>query len=132
MRRREPDHRREQLPQDARRQHTQRIDRNIRIVGRPAQVVICGEHALRTADQQLAEERDIAEQRVQCIGGRDGAGEIQTVALGVDPAAGSDAERLAESLQVLDRHPAAAQREIATQCAEGQPVAGQHAENAGE
>src|SRR5262249_15361962 len=113
LRRWKADERREELAQDARGQCAQRVDRHIGVVARSAEPVIRRKHALRAAAEQLSEERDIAEQRIDRIGGRDGALQIEAVALGIDPAAGGDADRLAKGEHVLDRHSAAGQREIA-------------------
>jgi len=77
--------------------------------------------SLRAAAQQLPDDRHIADQRVQGVSGRDGALQFQPVAIDVDPAIGSDPERLAEDQQMLDRHAASAVLEIAPQVLNGRP-----------
>src|SRR6185437_327219 len=101
----------EQLPQKTRRQGAQRIDGNRRILQRPHQAVARGEQAaplLRA--EQLADKRDVAEQRVEEICGDDGALDVDPLLVQVDAAFRRQAERAAERARVVQldqpvRHP---------------------------
>ena len=66
--------------QEARSERAQRVDRDLRVGGGSGDTVIGGEQALSfAAEQQRADHRDVAEDRVQRIGGDDRALQIEPV-----------------------------------------------------
>ena len=96
---------RQEPAQTARRQHAERVDRDLRAGSRAAEPEIGREQALRAAEGR-ADHRDLAEQRIHRIGRRDGAVQLYPVAPGIDPAGRGNADRLAVSQGFsIDRTP---------------------------
>src|SRR3954447_15151290 len=75
---------RQEPAQTPRRQSAERVDRDFRVGSRAAEPEIGHEEALRTAER-CTDDRNLAGQRIQCIGRRDGAVQLYSVAPGIDP-----------------------------------------------
>ncbi len=75
-----------------------------------AQPVIGREQALRTAAQQPADDRNIAEQRIQRVSRRDRALQLEPIVVQIDPAIGGDPERFAKRQQLIEREAASRYR----------------------
>jgi hypothetical protein len=79
------------------------------------------------AHEQRADQRDVADDRVQRIGRHDRALQIEPVPGEIGGAVGGRPDRAAISQQVVEQDVGAAEREVAAQLAERDAGAGQHA-----
>src|SRR5260221_2866620 len=123
----------EEVAQRAGCQHAQRIDGNRRIVKRSAGAKSGGKKSLPlAADQQIADERDVAENIVQHVSGNQSPLEIECRLAEIDGAARVDAERAAIRPTLFDCYLTVLRGEIARQPREWDALAGEQACDAGE
>src|SRR6185437_4143763 len=115
------------------RQSAQHIDRDLRIVGRAIDAEIRGKDALPlAAEEQIADHRNIADHRIERVGGNERAADIHLAGDAVDIAARIDADRAAIGAHVLQRYLAGGEIDIALDPVEGNALAAQQRTHAGE